>query len=292
MKTKICQICSQYYWDNKYIIIYRLQKYIVLNIIKYIYFTNFLLMNKFLRILATLFMFILNYLAMTDKLWWLTTSEVSAKFFTLITPAGFTFAIWSLIYLGILMVSFLYLFRKKVILKTSYKRYLLSCLANGLWIVARQYGNLHAAMALILILLVSLIMIDLSIKHRTDLKYYKIIRNIFLLYFGRVQIATLLMTTIYLTYALWWTPASTLYRAIGCVIAAWVINTIVLQKEKNSTTSIVAMRALIGIASNQWTSSEWAMLWKVCVIVFGVLAIQIIFQVLFYLFSKSKLHTK
>jgi len=249
-------------------------------------------MKKLLRIFATLFMFILNYLAMTDKLWWLTTSEVSAKFFTFITPAGFTFAIWSLIYLGILIVSFLYFFRKKVILKTSYKRYLLSCLANGLWIVARQYQNLHASMALILVLLISLIMFDLSIKHRTDLKYYRIIRNIFLLYFGRVQIATLLMTTIYFNYALWWNPASTLYRAIGCIAAAWVINTIVLQKEKNITTSVVAMRALIGIANNQWTNSNWAILWKACIIVFSILVLQVVFQVLINLFSKTRWATK
>lgn len=249
-------------------------------------------MNKFLRILATLFMFAMNYLSVQLPINGISTADVSAKFSTLITPAGFTFAIWSLIYLGILIVSLLYLFRKKVILKTSFKRYILSCLANALRIVARQYQNLHAAMALILVLLVSLIMFDLSIKHRTDLNYYTIIRNTFLLYFGRVQIATLLMTTIYLSYALWWNPASTLYRAIGCIIAAWVINTIVLQKEKNITTCIVAMRALIGIANNQWTGSEWAILWKVCVIVFSILAIQIVFQALFHLFSKARLTTK
>lgn len=129
-------------------------------------------MNKFLWILATVFMFAMNYLAISLPLGGISTGELSDKLTTLITPAGFTFAIWSVIYLGILVVSFLYLFKKKVILKTSFKRYLLSCLANGLWILAWHVQNLHAAMILMLVLLVSLIMFDLSIKHHKNLKYY------------------------------------------------------------------------------------------------------------------------
>ena len=206
-------------------------------------------MNKFLWIVATWFMFVLNFLASTYTLGGSTTADLSAKFTTLITPAGFTFAIWSIIYLGILVVSFLYLFKQKVILKTTYKRYLLSCLVNGLWIVAWHYQNLHAAMVLMLVLLVSLIMIDLSLKHRTDLQYYTIIRNIFLLYFGWILIATLLMTTIYLTYGVWLLSADNTSRAIGCLIVWWLIWLLILWKERNIIPLLVFCRALFGIYS-------------------------------------------
>lgn len=216
--------------------------------ILYLYHNPFI-MNKFLWILATWFMFVLNFLASTYTLGGSTTAELSAKFTTLITPAGFTFAIRSLIYLGILVVSFLYLFKKRVILKTTHKRYLLSCLVNGLWIVAWHYQNLHAAMALMLILLVSLIMIDLSLKEHKKLAHYHIIRNAFLLYFGWILIATLLMTTIYLTYGVWLLSADNSTRALSCLVVWWLLWLLIAWKERNIIPLLVFCRALFGIYS-------------------------------------------
>ncbi|MBP7007365.1 hypothetical protein KBB05_01195 [Patescibacteria group bacterium] len=80
--------------------------------------------------------------------------------------------------------------------------YIISAVANGLWIIVWQYQNLHLSMILILVLLVSLIIINTDIKKLTHNSYKPLLKNVFFLYLGRVQIATLLMFTIYLIYQL------------------------------------------------------------------------------------------
>jgi hypothetical protein len=81
--------------------------------------------------------------------------------------------------------------------------YIVSALANGLRIVVRHYQNLHLSVLIIVALLVSLIFIDRTLlSHKSSISYFPRVRGIVLLYFGRVQIATLLMTTIYAQYQL------------------------------------------------------------------------------------------
>jgi hypothetical protein len=81
--------------------------------------------------------------------------------------------------------------------------YIVSALANGLRIVARHYQNLHLSVLIIVALLVSLIIIDrILVANASSIAYFPRVRGIILLYFGRVQIATLLMTTIYAQYQL------------------------------------------------------------------------------------------
>lgn len=67
-------------------------------------------------------------------------SEVSDKYFTLITPSGFTFSIWSFIY-GLLAISLvvMYLRREKNYYQKAIDKitplFILSCLFNIAWIV-------------------------------------------------------------------------------------------------------------------------------------------------------------
>gem|GEM_PF-3719303 len=48
----------------------------------------------------------------------------------------------------------------------------------------------------------------------------KWMRSILLVYFGWVQIASLLMTTIYLTYGLEWITTETLWRSVLVIVLA------------------------------------------------------------------------
>ncbi len=56
-------------------------------------------------IAATIGMIIFNWLAATGILGGIDTGAVSDKYDTHITPAGYAFAIWSLIYLGMIAFS-------------------------------------------------------------------------------------------------------------------------------------------------------------------------------------------
>lgn len=206
-------------------------------------------MKKLLWILAILFMFSMNILAIYLPLNGLSTGDLSDKLTTLITPAGFTFAIRSVIYIGVLIISYLFLANKTTLPDKTIRWFIISCIANGLWIIAWHYENLHLSMILMLVLLGSLIVVDQSIKNLKDLKYYQIIRNSILLYFGWVQVASLLMTTIYLIYQLKWIDNQTIWRPLTVLTLAWLINIAVIWKEKNFMTMLVFLWALFGIRS-------------------------------------------
>jgi benzodiazapine receptor len=92
----------------------------------------------------------MNTLAVTLPLGGVSTGDLSDTLSTLITPAGFTFSIWSVIYLSMIVISLLIALKKITLPKITLSRYVISCVCNGLWIVAWHYGNLHLAMLLML----------------------------------------------------------------------------------------------------------------------------------------------
>lgn len=207
---------------------------------------------RFSRVIATIIMLVLNTLATTLPLNWLSTGDLSDTLSTLITPAGFTFAIWSIIYLGLIWLTLAVLTKKVVLPDRVMIWYIISALANGLRIVARHYQNLHLSIIIILLLLVSLIVIDRTLlKSSSSITYFPRVRNTILLYFGRVQIATLLMTTIYAQYQLGILTGYEIPTGMAVIILAWCANLLIICREKNIITSLVALRALYGIISGQ-----------------------------------------
>lgn len=204
------------------------------------------------RLLSTIIMLILNTLATTLPLNWITTKELSDTLNTVITPAGFTFAIWSVIYLGLIGLTLAVLTKKVILPKKVMIWYIISSLANGLRIVVRHYQNLHLAIIIILILLISLIIIDRTLlKHQLSISYFPRVRGSILLYFGRVQIATLLMTMIYAQYQLRVLTGYEIPVGMSVIILAWCANLLIIYKEKTIITSLVALRALWGIINGQ-----------------------------------------
>lgn len=207
------------------------------------------------RLLSTIIMLVLNTLATTLPLNWLSTKDLSDTLSTLITPAGFTFAIWSVIYLGLIWLTVAILTKKIMLPDRVIIWYIVSSLANGLRIVARHYQSLHLAMIIILVLLVSLIIIDRTlVTNQSSISYFPRVRGSILLYFGRVQIATLLMTTIYAQYQLGLLTGYEVPAGMAVIILAWCANLLIICREKNIITSLVALRALWGIISGQTDS--------------------------------------
>ena len=102
----------------------------------------------------------MNYLAGTGQLFDVSPGEVSAMYPTLFTPAGITFAIWSIIYLlNIAFVSYqLYkAFRNPKAYNNEMNiSFLLVCIVNIGWLFSWHSLNLGLALALMLLLLVLL----------------------------------------------------------------------------------------------------------------------------------------
>lgn len=91
-----------------------------------------------------------------------TTGAVSDAYASMFTPAGFTFAIWSIIYLGLLLlvvVQALPRFREDERLRRLAGPFMLNGILNAAWIVAWHYEYLWLSMVIMLGLLATLVVL-------------------------------------------------------------------------------------------------------------------------------------
>lgn len=155
-----------------------------------------------LNIVAYIFMVTLNALSITLPLGGITTEGLSEKYGNPFTPAGFTFSIWSVIYTLLLIFSIIPLInyfrgkeqKNKLVNKNMGFLYALSCLLNGLWILAWQYQYITLSVFVMLGLLVTLIKIHIEIRKSTggltwSDKY--ITFPAFSIYLGWISVATI-----------------------------------------------------------------------------------------------------
>ena len=91
-----------------------------------------------------------------------TMPEISAKYPSLFTPAGFTFSIWGVIYLALLLFVVYQALpsqRDNQTIAGISRPFQLNCVANASWIVAWHYDLLAVSLLIMLVLLVTLILI-------------------------------------------------------------------------------------------------------------------------------------
>ncbi|MEF2966216.1 TspO/MBR family protein [Paenibacillus sp. M1] len=134
------------------------------------------------------------------------TGELSERYLTLLTPAGYAFAIWIVIYI-LLGCAVVYLFRRKDADKPWGRMFTLwfalSCLFNAGWLALWHYESLIPSFAAIVLLLVSLAMIyrySREILHPTRGETW-FLRIPFSLYFGWVFTASLINLQVILQHS-------------------------------------------------------------------------------------------
>jgi len=141
----------------------------------------------------------INYLAAQGAIGGITPEYISNKYPTYLTPAGYAFSIWGLIYLGMLIFSIYQLFKSDSENLDKIRLFFIaSCLANIAWIFAWHNERLALSVVAMLTLLSSLILINIdgtSLRKSAD-KW--IVRIPFSVYFGWVSVATVLNVTIFL----------------------------------------------------------------------------------------------
>ena len=220
-----------------------------------------------LVLLSYLVMILMNYLANALPLNGLTTGEVSDIYSNLFAPAGYTFAIWGLIYLLLAfhVVYQLGFFRSgersevTQLLRKVAVYFSVSSLANALWIVTWHYGKLSMSIILMLIILVSLIVINaMTVKAKLTTKEKFFIRLPFSVYFGWITVATIANITAFLVDKNWagfglsdqtWT--------ILILLVGTIIGLITLLKNRLATYGFVLVWAYIGIYNEHVSVSGW-----------------------------------
>jgi len=158
-------------------------------------------LKPILVIVATVGVIVFNRLAATGVLGGVDPGAVSDKYPTRITPAGYAFAIWSLIYLGLIAFSIyqalpgnLERFRN---IRTIY---ILSCAANCAWLYFWHQEAILVCLAVIFLLLGTLVFINANLQKTDSYGEFWLAKAPFGLYFGWVTAAAILNATIALVY--------------------------------------------------------------------------------------------
>jgi benzodiazapine receptor len=145
----------------------------------------------------------------TTVLGGVTSAQVSDNYPTLITPAGFTFAIWGIIYTLLLLFTVYQLLpknRDKPFLSQIGVLFGLSSAFNVCWLFLWHYNYITYSLVLMLALLASLILVYLRLgigKTAVSLKEMTFVHLPFSVYLGWISIATIANVSVALTAAGW-----------------------------------------------------------------------------------------
>ncbi|MEZ5426565.1 MAG: TspO/MBR family protein [Pyrinomonadaceae bacterium] len=154
-------------------------------------------------VLATVGVIAVNYLAASGRINNVTPEVISDKYPTILTPAGYAFTIWSLIYLGLIGFSIFQALPSKADnprLRPIRTVYILSCVANCAWIYLWHYELIPVALAVMFLLLGTLALINVKLRDAPTNPEILLAKIPFSIYFGWVTVATILNASIALVY--------------------------------------------------------------------------------------------
>ena len=208
--------------------------------------------KQILVIIATAGMIYFNYLAATGALG-IETGAVSDKYPTRVTPAGYAFSIWSLIYSGLIAFSIYQVFPKNAGRFRSLRSvYTLSCAANCAWLYFWHQKAILAATALIFLLLGTLAYINFKLQKTEATGEFWLAKFPFGIYFGWVTAAAIVnaaIALVYLNIQLSDTAAVRLGAAL--ILAATALGIIIRFKLNNVFYPLAIAWALTAIAVEQ-----------------------------------------
>jgi benzodiazapine receptor len=236
---------------------------------------NKMVLIKWLNIVAYVCTLIVNSLAgSTTLIGGKVTAEISDANFTLITPAGFTFSIWGIIYvlLGIFVVYQALPSQKgKAYNEKIGWLFVISSILNIAWLFLWQFEQLIFSVVLMFLLLATLIAIYIRLdigKSKVDLVEKIAVHVPISTYLGWITIASIANVATMLVSLNWdafginpvtWTSF--------IIIVALLLSLIVIVTRKDVAYSLVIIWAFIGIASAQTANPSIVTLTQISAIV-------------------------
>lgn len=217
-----------------------------------------------LNTITFILMITVNVLANILPLNGVTTGEVSDSYPNLFAPAGLTFSIWGVIYIG-LTASILYQLgvykgNNAEVVNRIGPYFWISSLANRAWIFTWHYKLIPLSFLLMVVILVCLIVISVKL-HSNDLRLNEkiFIRIPFSIYFGWITVATIANVTVFLVSIGWdgWEVSDRVWTilAIGVGLIISMVTTI---RHKDIAYGLVVFWAYLGILIKHVSSSGFA----------------------------------
>jgi hypothetical protein len=201
----------------------------------------------------------INYLSNTGVMNNTTIGAVSNGYKSIFTPAGYTFAIWGVIYLLLIAFAvyqgrslFVSVKDDSVVNKTGWW-FILSCLFNSLWVFAWIYEYTGLSCIFIFLLLFALIKIILNNRMEFGDARFPIIVFVWwpiVIYAGWVSVASIANVSSYLTKIGWdGFGISKVAWTIIMICVAVLLNLIVMYKRNMREFVLVGAWALVGIGA-------------------------------------------
>jgi benzodiazapine receptor len=215
------------------------------------------------------------------------TAAISNNNPTLVTPAGYVFSIWGVIY--ILLGAFVVYQALPRERDSDYRRkigslFVLSSLINISWIFVWQFEIYILSVALIFALLLSLIAIYLRLNiGRSKVKYSErlVVHLPFSVYLGWITIASIADVAVTLTAYDWnGFGISPEMWAIIVVATALVITILMLGVRKDVAYALVVIWALIGIGVNHSNNQTVVLLTGISSIIVAVALLAMVVRTL------------
>lgn len=210
-------------------------------------------LRAILVVIATIGTIGFNWLAAAGYVGGVTPAEISEKYQTLITPAGYAFAIWSLIYLGLIVFSIYQMLPGNLAKFAGIRTiYIVSAALNCVWIYFWHNDQIAACLGIITLLLLSLFLINQRLNGVSDLAGYWAARAPFSIYFGWVTAATLVNFAISLKYFnVELSDTAWTWIAVGLISLAAAMGVLVRFKMTNYVYPLAIAWALTAIGVKQ-----------------------------------------
>lgn len=212
---------------------------------------------RWLNVLFYLGVVTVNVLSVVMPLGGVSTGELSDRYHTLVTPAGYAFSIWSLIY--VLLGGFVVYQLLRAPARAAWPRaigllFVLSCIGNMAWLLLWHTQRIELSLAAMLFLLLSLIWIYtvvMAIPSPTTGERWLVCLP-FSIYLGWISVATIVNVSIVLKKNGWdgfgLSEASwaVILLCVGALLAVWASN-----RYRNVWYPLVFVWAYAAIATEQ-----------------------------------------
>lgn len=161
-------------------------------------------LRQVLVVFSIISMIGMNYLSNVRAFAETTNADVSRKYQTLITPAGYAFAIWGVIFLGLLAFAVFQALpsqRENPRFRAAGPWVILNTLCNAIWSPIFNNQQIGLALVVILVMFVSLLLVMDRLRVGREMVRKRetwLARVPFSIYFGWLTVATVLNVTVFL----------------------------------------------------------------------------------------------
>ena len=205
--------------------------------------------KRFLPLVCFIGTLLFTILASVVPLNGVTQADISNKFFTIITPAGFTFSIWLIIYLSWFIISLMVAFKDFTINKEQKLLFSTSMVLTAFWLVPWHFSHVGMSFSVMILLLFVLSLLFIETRwDAIDKKFQATVE----LFFWWILVATILNWLVLLvSLGSAWKNLAEVSVGIWFLFIGFIINLFLLNKMEAFIPTFVFIWWLYGISMGQ-----------------------------------------